>query len=841
MLPCSGGVATYVNNKFHSEEIPIDTVFEAILIEAYIPRKIHIANIYLPNSQALTYDDFLHFINQIPKPFIICGDFNSHNPLWGSDTLDSRGKIIEKILLLNDLTLLNTKESTHYNLSSNSYSAIDLSLCSPDITHLLDWQVLDTAWDSDHIPCKIHIENPNFSQRTNCNDATHSKWNLTKVDWQLFREVINNKVTNINQQDDDMDINTHLNTIVQIIYESVDIAAPKISSKPGHRKVPWWNEDCNSAKKKFHHAFNILKKHPTTENKINYKKLRAIHRRTMKLNRRDHWIDYLSTINYKTDPKMAWSKIRRINGCRKCSEITSLITPDTRLVTDPLDIANCLVSKFATNSSDNNYTPEFRKLKSNSKELSLSDIPPPVDSPMEDPFELQELIATLKSVKNSSPGPDGISNLLIKNLPLLGTIALLNLFNRIWTQRTFPSAWRTAIVVPILKPNKNKLDCASYRPIALTNNLCKILERMVNCRLVWNIESRNLLCNIQYGFRKLRSTIDHLTILQSLICKAFNNNEHLTIISLDIEKAYEMVWRTRIFNTLRKWEVGNNTIAFILNLLTDRYIQVRVQQTLSNPELIQNGLPQGSVISVTLFLIAINDISANLVSPVKGCLFADDFTILCSGKNTDSTQKLLQQSLNKLSTWGSRTGFIFSKTKSQHITFWRGRKTFPPLNLALDLSSIKEVEYLRILGYTFDKRLTWAQHLKNLKTNCSTRINILKSIACKSWGTERCVLLTTYKALVRSKIDYGSVIYDSACPKLLNILNPIQDLCARIILNAFCTTPVSSILSELYEPPLNIRRKKSCLLYALSVATTPQNPATNYMKIDNTPTIPNNR
>ena len=155
----SGGVATFVNNKFHSEEIPIDTVFEAIVIEAYIPRKIHIANIYLPNSQAFTYDDFLHLINQIPKPFLICGDFNSHNPLWGSNTLDTRGKIIEKILLQNDLTLLNTKESTHYNLSSNSYSAIDLSLYSPDIIHLLDWQVQDAAWDSDHFPCKIHIEN----------------------------------------------------------------------------------------------------------------------------------------------------------------------------------------------------------------------------------------------------------------------------------------------------------------------------------------------------------------------------------------------------------------------------------------------------------------------------------------------------------------------------------------------------------------------------------------------------------------------------------------------------------------------------------------------------------
>ncbi|XP_015432528.1 PREDICTED: uncharacterized protein LOC107188700 [Dufourea novaeangliae] len=136
---------------------------------------------------------------------------------------------------------------------------------------------------------------------------------------------------------------------------------------------------------------------------------------------------------------------------------------------------------------------------------------------------------------------------------------------------------------------------------------------------------------------------------------------------------------------------------------------------------------------------------------------------------------------------------------------------------------------MKILGITFNKKLTWAQHVKNLKNSCLKRTNMLKSLACKSWGADRDAQITTYKALVRSKKDYGSTIYGSANKSILNILNPIQSSCLRIISGAFRTTPTSSLQSELNEPPLHIRRKLLDVTYALTVLSTPNNPTSKYV------------
>ncbi|GFO17781.1 Pol-like protein [Plakobranchus ocellatus] len=98
----------------------------------------------------------------------------------------------------------------------------------------------------------------------------------------------------------------------------------------------------------------------------------------------------------------------------------------------------------------------------------------------------------------------------LRHLPESCLPTLLKLFNNIWTTGDIPPFWREASVVPIPKPGKDPSDPSNYRPIALTSCLCKTLERMVNDRLVHVVESRNLLSNVQCGFRKDHSTLNHL-------------------------------------------------------------------------------------------------------------------------------------------------------------------------------------------------------------------------------------------------------------------------------------------------------------------------------------------
>ncbi|GBL86726.1 hypothetical protein AVEN_76036-1 [Araneus ventricosus] len=99
---------------------------------------------------------------------------------------------------------------------------------------------------------------------------------------------------------------------------------------------------------------------------------------------------------------------------------------------------------------------------------------------------------------------------MLKNLSENSLCLILALFNRIWNGKAFPTAWRKAIVVPIPKVGKDPQNPSNYRPIALTSCLCKLMERMVNKRLVYILEKKNMLSKFQSGFRYGRSTEDNV-------------------------------------------------------------------------------------------------------------------------------------------------------------------------------------------------------------------------------------------------------------------------------------------------------------------------------------------
>ena len=90
--------------------------------------------------------------------------------------------------------------------------------------------------------------------------------------------------------------------------------------------------------------------------------------------------------------------------------------------------------------------------------------------------------------KPCAPGPDGIHNNLLKHLHEDTLEILKESLNKIWISGDFPHHWRAATVIPILKQNKDHTDRLSYRPIALTSCLCKVLEPMINTRLIWYLE-----------------------------------------------------------------------------------------------------------------------------------------------------------------------------------------------------------------------------------------------------------------------------------------------------------------------------------------------------------------
>ena len=219
-------------------------------------------------------------------------------------------------------------------------------------------------------------------------------------------------------------------------------------------------------------------------------------------------------------------------------------------------------------------------------------------------FSLKELSDALSKAHDSSPGPDDIHYQLLKHLPSSSLSILLEIYNSIWTTGNIPKSWKEATVIPIPKPDKDHTDPSNYRPIALTSCVCKTMEQMINDRLTWFLES-NIITNFQSGFRHQRSTNDHLVRLETFIREAFIKKEHLVSVFFDLEKAYDTTWKYGIMKDVHDIGLKGRLPLFLQNFLTDREFKVYVGSTLSELHNQEQGVPQGSILSVTLFSLKI--------------------------------------------------------------------------------------------------------------------------------------------------------------------------------------------------------------------------------------------
>ena len=240
----------------------------------------------------------------------------------------------------------------------------------------------------------------------------------------------------------------------------------------------------------------------------------------------------------------------------------------------------------------------------------------------------------------------------------------------------FPESWELSTVIPVPKPGKDHTEPTNYRPIALrlTSFLCKTLERMINTRLVWYLESNNLISPVQSGFRSERSTNDNLIRLETFIRDAFIKKEHVVAVFFDLEKAYDNTWRYGILRDLHELGLKGRLPVFIKSFLADSCMQVPVGSTLSDQFEQAQGVPQGSILSTTLFNIKINNIVNCLDPKTEGSLYADDFCICYRSKSMRTIERHLQQCLNKIENWALFNGFKFSKSKTECVHFCQLRK-----------------------------------------------------------------------------------------------------------------------------------------------------------------------
>ena len=550
--------------------------------------------------------------------------------------------------------------------------------------------------------------------------------------------------------------------------------------------------------------------------------------RSIKDAKRTSWRNYCGTINNNTKMSDIWRMTKKMTGVNSQRTIPNLIMQGKQFETNR-DKAQLFAKTFAKVNSDDNHSNEFRKIKENFRPAEYQTEHTFIgQTEINDQFVYHELRqAVQQSKRNSSPGEDTISYEIIKELPKPSLLLLLRILNMTWTKSILPTEWKHALIIPVLKPSKPNDDPSSYRPISLTSTICKIMERMVANRLCWFLETNKLFNKNQSGFRRNRACIDQIMRIQDDIHKSIHNKGSTVGLFIDLEKAFDLIWKEGLTHKMRQLGIQNEMLKYISDFLRNRTIQVRVGKELSDIIQLENGSPQGSVLSPILFLIMMNDLPET-EEGLKLSIFADDCCIWKTGSNAKYNAKIVQKYTDKFHTWCDTWGFKISKTKTTAVIFSHKTKD-QDVELKIGDTKIQIKNSVKFLGVILDKKLSWNEHIQYVVDRCKTRINLLRALTGTNWGANKKTLLMLYRVLVRSVIDYGSIAYDSASEAIKKKLDLIQSKALRICCGAMCITPVIALQVECGEIALSLRRKEMQLQYATKLLSNKENPTRTIM------------
>ena len=820
------GTAILVRNNIACKSIAtVINSFQVTAIEAHLDEgePYYIFNVY--NQPSMKYDikDLKKISEKHKQNLIILGDLNVHNPLWDEKcrSADKGGKDLERIADETNLCILNDPaHPTFYSKGHGKFTAIDLTICTENMLHKVEWFAGEDEFTSDHFPIITSI----LSRQMPTQDL---RFNSKKARWEEFQLL----TSDIPEFDPEIDHNELCKIITEKIIHAATKSIPRTNPKQRKKTVPWWHEGLQflaKTKHKLKHKLNKLNQiYKNYQNqaieyfsitklvdtaieihqiKPLYNKVCAFFKREVNIAKQNSWREYVNTINEKTPLKSIWNKFRKIKGSNATSPKFSINNQGT-MVHDDKGIADVLGTYLQKVCSNEEYDPSFLRYKTKAEKKGIN-----FTNNNNNIYNVEitksEFDHALKNSNISAPGNDLVDFEMIKNASTQAKTYLLKLYNHLLKHSLFPDAWRHSIVVPILKSGKDPTSPGSYRPISLTSCLCKLMEKIMNFRLLWYLKDKKAITKYQFAFQKGRSTLDSITLLEEHIKRNFVQRKITGAILFDIEKAYDRTWKHQVLGKMKSVGMEGELPKWIQNFLNNRSFQIKYNNTLSEEYQLINSLPQGSVLSCTLFLLAMNDVIAKLPKGICCTLYADDIIIYCSSRHLRHIDRALQGATDKIIKWSESIGMKISIDKTKAILFYKNKRWLANRNLTVKIKNktLKAEDHVKYLGMILDSHMNWKRHTAYIKGRCKNALNLLKKLSNTNWGAHRNCLTTIYKATVEGILNYCCPIYATASGPTLRALDTIQTQGLRLCSGAFKSSPNISVIAESGELPLSMRR-----------------------------------
>lgn len=763
-------------------------------------------------------------------PIILGGDFNARVGSLGenlADILDGtclfpesqlldppcppKGAILTTFMAENGFFLLNGRTTNDHPgqytfVGHQGKSTIDLVYINLECTNfILDLSVLPHVSLSDHLPVCLKIALPTTTQ-TICtpqgdSGATRTdrlRWDKTKQ--AAYADSITTQLqldppTDARHPTSD-DMNDELISIIRTAAEQTGMLL-SISAR-GNTKPSaiWFDHDCALWKKKLAVSLKLAKKNnfadPFREEFLSTKKHYKFVTENKKLAYDAQIRDKFTLVR---NSKEFWAAFRSL----KRGSIS----------TNPIQV-NDWISFY------NSVFPP--RIQTFNHFLDISD--PFLDPP----FSMNEIHRAITKIKpGKAPGPDGIGSDFLKALPQSGVVFLLNLCNQVLASEHIPTSWTSATLTLIHKKGDTH-NPRNYRGIALLNNPLKLFTSMLNDRLTFWADANAKIPESQSGFRKSRSCLDNIFVLQNCIQSEIKSgNKYMYGIFIDFERAFDSVPHAKLFDKLYTLGCSAKLVRILGNLYNRANFRVQVNGVLSDNVQVTEGVLQGEVLSPLLFSLYISDLenylrehglegcSVNATTDILILFFADDIVILAR------SQAIVMKTLRLLEIYCEKNSLKVNTKKTKIINFKQSGRP-KSCNFYYNgnvLETVNEYPYLGVIISSSSLGLRAAKSaIAKTKIAMSSIISLCNSAKIDSWPAR----LKLYDSTVTATLLYAAPFW-ALC--YVELVERVQMEFFKRLLNLPRTTANYSVRLELNITKLALKILAAAISFIVRVLLLP--------------------
>lgn len=676
------------------------------------------------------------------------------------DLLLSKLNSYRNVILCGDINI-NIAEDTE-DRRSNDYLNVLAS------HGLLPGHVLPTRGPTclDHMMLRTRLDATCFIVQSSITDhecvalsiVQHTKLNyLNKPTTRIDYDALDIAILNIdfklihNCSDVDMATDLLINLLVSAIKDNsklVEIPKRKIIHKP------WITKGLLRCMRNRDNLHKKIKKDPENEVlKTTFRRYRNFCNALLKKAKRN--FEKKEIENVRDNKKKLWEVIRNISGQKRpIDHSSSLLIPGKQDMC--INEVNHYFSEIGRKLAEDQVNTDQNSEPCSEPDSHIHSL---VLLPT-DELEVFNLIMGLKS--KCAVGQDQISGHLIKRYAHLLSSPITHICNLSFSHGNFPNAFKVALIKPIYKGGERD-RVENFRPISILPTLSKILERLMNKRLTFYLESNNLLSPSQFGFRSQKSTNDAVQELTNAVITNLDKRRKCLVVFLDLAKAFDTVSIPILLRKLETSGIRGLPLKLFSDYLTGRKQRVKIGHLISNEQPVSYGVPQGSILGPSLFLIYINSLCNMKLENGRIITFADDTALLFEGNSWVDTFKNAQNGVTRVCTWLKSNVLTLNTAKTNYIAFALRSNLLPPASLSITAhncssstasctcNALQRTDNTKYLGIYIDQTLTFKRHIGTLVARTRKLIYVFREL---KHVADRNTIKTVYMALCESIIGY---------------------------------------------------------------------------------------